>query len=130
MSLVAAWFWGILLVGATVFLAVTGTLLVRRLVAVEVLERQNEVVGFIHANIGVVYAVLLGFTALTAWEAYQRAHDRVEQEANELADMFRNAGAYPDDVRSELETQLRAYTRLVMAGDGGTPVERRNLGSV
>ena len=128
MSLVAAWFWGILLVGATVFLAVAGALLVRRLVTVEVLERQNEVAGFIHAVIGVVYAVLLGFTALIVFEAYQKAHDRVEQEANELADLFRNAQAFPDDVRSELETQLRAYARLVVEKEWPAMAERRSSG--
>ena len=50
--------------GATLFLSVTGTLLVRRRVPVEVLERHNEVAGFIYGVIGVVYAVLLGFTAI------------------------------------------------------------------
>ena len=41
-----AWFWSLLLVGATVFLSVAGTLMVRRLIPVEVLERHNEVAGF------------------------------------------------------------------------------------
>ena len=41
-----AWFWGLLLVGATAFLSVARTLMVRRLIPVEVLERHNEVAGF------------------------------------------------------------------------------------
>jgi hypothetical protein len=67
-----AWFWSLLLVGATVLLSVAGTLMVRRLISVEVLERHNEVAGFIYAVIGVVYAVLLGFAAITVWERYVR----------------------------------------------------------
>ena len=69
-SLFAAWFWGILLVGATVLLSVAGSLLVRRWATVEVLECHKEVAGFIYAVIGVLYAVLLGFTAIiVAWLA-------------------------------------------------------------
>jgi hypothetical protein len=39
--------------------------LARRLNGVEVLERHDEVAGFIYAVIGVAYAVLLGFAAIT-----------------------------------------------------------------
>jgi len=61
----SGWVWSLLVVGATVLLSIAGTLLVRRLIGVEVLERHNEVAGFIYAVIGVVYAVLLGFAAIT-----------------------------------------------------------------
>jgi hypothetical protein len=68
-----AWLWGMILVGGAVLLAIAGTLMVRRWVPVEVLERHNEVAGFIYAVIGVVYAVLLGFTAIIVWERYDKA---------------------------------------------------------
>ena len=106
MSLVAPWFWGILLVGATVLLSVAGSLLVRRWATVEVLECHKEVAGFIYAVIGVLYAVLLGFTAIIVWERYEKAHTSVEQEANEVADLFRDAQVFPNELRNELESQL------------------------
>ena len=114
MSLVAAWFWGILLVGATVLLSVAGSLLVRRWATVEVLECHKEVAGFIYAVIGVLYAVLLGFTAIIVWERYEKAHTSVEQEANEIADLFRDAQVFPNEPRNELESQLRTYVGLVL----------------
>jgi hypothetical protein len=43
---------------------------------VEVLERHNEVAGFIYAVIGVLYAVVLGFTAVIVWERYDQAKSR------------------------------------------------------
>ena len=121
-----AWLWGILLVGAMVLLAVAGTLLARRWVGVEVLKLNNEVAGFIYAVIGVVYAVLLGFTAIIVWEQYDKAQAVVDQEANELADLYRNAQTFPDGVRRELETRLRTYARLVVEKEWPAMVERKS----
>jgi hypothetical protein len=60
MSPLGGLFWSLLVVGGIPLLAVAGALLVRRWATVEVLERHNEVAGFVYAVIGVVYAVLLG----------------------------------------------------------------------
>ena len=120
------WLWGILLVGTMVLLAVAGTLLARRWVGVEVLKLNNEVAGFIYAVIGVVYAVLLGFTAIIVWEQYDKAKAVVEQEANELADLYRDAQTFPDDVRRELETRLRTYARFVVEKEWPAMVERKS----
>ena len=120
------WLWGILLVGAMVLLAVAGSLLARRWVGAEVLKLNNEVAGFIYAVIGVVYAVLLGFTAIIVWEQYDKAKAVVEQEANELADLHRDAQTFPDEVRRELETRLRTYARLVAEKEWPAMVERKS----
>ena len=107
-------FWGTLIVGGITFVALAGALLVRRWANVEVLERHNEVAGFIYAVVGVLYAVVLGFTAVIVWERYDQAQAEVEKEANALGDLFRDAQAFPDDTRKELETKLRSYARLVV----------------
>jgi len=119
-----AWLWGILLVGATVLLAVAGTVLARRWVSVEILKLNNEVAGFIYGVIGVLYAVLLGFTAIIVWEQFDNAQEGVDQEANELADLYRDAQAFPDDTRRELETLLRAYAKLVVEKEWPAMAER------
>lgn len=114
MSNLDTWFWSILLIGALPALAVAGALLVRRAVGPEVLERHNEVAGFIYAVIGVVYAVLLGFTAIIVWEQFRHAQAGVEREANALADLHRDAQVFPPEVRKTMETRVRAYARLVV----------------
>jgi len=126
--MLSTWFSTLLLVGATVLLSIAGTVLVRRLISVEVLERHNEVAGFIYAVIGVVYAVLLGFAAITVWERYDRAQASVEQEANDLADLYRDAETFPGDVRTQLARQIRDYVQLAvekewpaMAGGKSSP---------
>ena len=114
MSQLATLLWGIVIVGGITVLATAGALFVRQWVAVEVLERHNEVAGFIYSVIGVMYAVLLGFTAIIVWERYDQAQAAVEKEANELGDLARDAQAFPDEVRKEIETKLRSYIRLVI----------------
>src|SRR6188768_2599896 len=97
-----AWLLGILLVASLILVAVAGTLGVRRRFGVETLKLNNEVAGFIYAVVGVLYAVLLGFTAIIVWERFDNAQAGVDHEANALADLYRNAQAFPDDVRRDI----------------------------
>lgn len=118
--------WVFLLIAATVLLVVAGTMLVRRWVGVETLKFNNEVAGFIYAVVGVLYAVLLGFTAIIVWEQFDKAQAGVEQEANELADLWRDAQTFPDDTRRQMESQLRAYARLVVEKEWPAMAERKS----
>jgi hypothetical protein len=108
------WLWAFLLVVIMPALAVGCALMVRRRVGPEVLARHNDVAGFIYAVIGVVYAVLLGFTAIIVWEQFQTAKEGVEMEANALADLYRDAQVFPPEVRDAVADRLEAYARLVM----------------
>ena len=123
--MLSAWFWAFFLIGATLLLTVAGSLLVRRLITVEVLQRHNDVAGFIYAVIGVVYAVLLGFAAVTVWERYDRAQASVEQEANDLADLYRDAQTFPSDIRAELESRIRDYVQLAVEKEWPAMAERK-----
>lgn len=126
MSQLATLLWGIAIVGGITVLATLGALLVRHWVPVEVLERHNEVAGFIYSVIGVMYAVLLGFTAIIVWERYDQAQTAVENEANELGDLFRDAQAFPDEDRKEIETKLRSYIRLVIEKEWPAMAENKS----
>ena len=110
----SALFWGILVVGTAVALAIGGMLLVRRSVTLAGLEKHNLVAGNIYAVVGVVHAVLLAFIAIVVWQQHTLAKTRVEQEANELGDLYRDAQAFPEKVRIRLHNQIRTYTRVVV----------------
>jgi hypothetical protein len=125
MSVIQAWLLGILFVGALTAASIGGFLLVRRRASLDTLEQHNEVAGFIYAIVGVLYAVLLGFSAIIVWEQYVHAHSRVEQEANQVADLYRDARVFPPDLRSEIQTELRAYARTVVEKEWPAMAERR-----
>jgi hypothetical protein len=79
-----------------------------------VLARHNDVAGFIYAVVGVVYAVLLGFTSIIVWEQFRNAQENVEREANALADLYRDSRVFPLEVRDAVERHVRSYARLVV----------------
>jgi hypothetical protein len=110
----SAWIWGFLFVGATVGLAIGGMLLVRRSVTLSTLESHNQVAGYIYSVVGVVYAVLLAFIAIVVWQQHTQVQSQVEQEANQLGDLYRNAQVFPEEVRTRLQNQIRAYSRSVV----------------
>src|SRR6187200_2598187 len=128
MTSVETWFWILVFVVALPAFAVGGALLVRRIVGVDVLADHNDVAGFIYAVVGVVYAVLLGFSAIIVWEQFRRAQEGVEEEANALADLYRDSRVFPPEVRNAVELAVREYTRLMvekewpaMAGGESSP---------
>jgi hypothetical protein len=114
MSSLESWWWTLLFVVILPMVAIGGALLVRRVVGVEVLARHNDVAGFIYAVIGVVYAVLLGFSAIIVWEQFRNAREVAELEANAVADLYRDTRAFPPDAREEVIAELREYVRLVI----------------
>ena len=114
MSILPTLLWILMLVVVLPGAAVGGALVVRRAVGAEVLARHNDVAGFIYAVIGVVYAVLLGFTAIIVWEQFRKAEEVGELEANALADLYRDAQVFPAEFRRQAQDRLRDYARLVV----------------
>jgi hypothetical protein len=107
------WLYGILFVGSVVAVAMGGGLLVRRSASLEFLESHNEVAGFIYAVVGVIYAVLLAFVVAFVWEQHRTAEASVEQEANQLGDLFRDTEAFPARRREVLQASIRSYVQMV-----------------
>jgi hypothetical protein len=110
----SAWIWGFLFVGAVVGLAIGGMLLVRRSVTLSTLESHNQVAGYIYGVVGVVYAVLLAFIVIVVWQQHTQVQTQVEQESNQLGDLYRSARVFPEEVRTRLQNQIRAYSRIVV----------------
>jgi hypothetical protein len=85
----------------------------------------NEVVGFYLGAITVFYGITLGLLAISTWTTYSDVEARVDQEAVALGSLYRSVGSYPEPVRSELQQDLRNYTREVI--DRGWPQQRRGI---
>lgn len=77
----------------------------------------NDVVIFVAANFGLVYAVLLGLMIVATFQNTKDLQDHVAMEASSLATIYSTADAYPEPLRNELRSQLRDYTHYVIQKD-------------
>jgi hypothetical protein len=74
----------------------------------------NDVVGFIIAVVGVIYAVLLAFVVIVAWESFTRAEEVVGQEASALRTLYRNSAGLPAEAQAEMEGLVVRYATEVV----------------
>ena len=115
---------GAVIVALSVVAAWLGLFVFDRFVDVSVRRRHNDVAGFIIAIIGVVYAVLLAFIAVAAWANFDNANRVVQQEANLVDNLYRDAIAIPEPARSAVREDIKQYLRLVI--DEEWPAQRQH----
>lgn len=82
------WISGLILVGLGTTLAMLGPLLIRQFVTLDKLAINNEVAGFKFATVGVLYAVLLGFSVIVVWQKFADADDTVDKEGGAAAALY------------------------------------------
>jgi hypothetical protein len=80
-------------------------------------RQANDVVIFVAANFGLVYAVLLGLLIVATFQITKDLQDHIAMEASSLSTIYSTADAYPEPLRSELRVQLRDYSHYVLDKD-------------
>jgi hypothetical protein len=108
---------GVLLVGAATLLAMAGPVLVRQRLSLDRLRLNNEVAGFMFATVGVLYAVLLAFAVIIAWERFSKAEDVAAQEAGAATTLYRLADNIGGDPGAALRDGLTRYVRAVITDE-------------
>jgi hypothetical protein len=103
---------GIVIVGGFVVVSLGVGYLVATFTSREVRAAHNDLAGFILAVVGVIYAVLLAFVAISVWERFQEAEMRSYDEAGALTTVYRDAESFPQG--EPLRTAVRAYVRSVI----------------
>ena len=78
---------------------------------------QNDLIGWHLSVLGTTYAVVLGFMLFTAWTNFGAAELNADLEANALRNLFRLAEGLPQQQRTQLEMQARAYANAVVEQD-------------
>jgi Protein of unknown function (DUF4239) len=87
----------------------------RRLIHAE--RQANDVVIFVAANYGLLYAVLLGLLTVATFQTTKDLEDHIADEASSLSTMYHSADGYPEPLRSQLKSELRDYTHYVIEKD-------------
>jgi hypothetical protein len=104
---------GFLVVAPTVAATVAAVRVLRSRLAPAV-GGDNEAAGFVYSMIGVVYAVLLAFIVSVVWQQHDDARGGADREAQEIATLLRDSGAFPDEARERMRTALLAYARAAV----------------
>lgn len=103
---------GFLFVALWLAIALGVAAIVWRFANHEVMREHNDIAGFILAVVGVVYAVLLAFVAVGAWERFAVAEVHTYDEANSLIQVYRDVGLFPQ--KQLVRTELRKYVNVVL----------------
>jgi hypothetical protein len=101
-------------VGGSLLSSLLLLLVFHRFLPVDLRSAHNDVAGFTIAIVGVIYAVLLAFIAVSAWETHGKAQEVVQIEANAIGNLYVDSIGLPPEVRFPIWRYLRDYTRKVI----------------
>ncbi len=105
---------GVLVVIVSVLVALTGLVLVNRLVSETRRSSSNVGGGLIFRPISGVFGILIGFTAFLVWQQYTTAYVTTQREASELAAIYWHAEQLPNSERLQVQDLARSYARIVI----------------
>jgi len=108
------WLLGVVVVGFATSASCVGLIIFHHFVHVEVRKAHNDLAGFIVAIISVMYAVLLAFITIATWEAFSKAQDIVDNEADYLGSIYRDTEGLPASMGQGIRDDLRKYTDTVI----------------
>ena len=74
----------------------------------------SEAVSGTVQAIGVFYGITVGLIAVGVWNTNSSASDLVSREATSLGALYRDVTGYPEPIRSDLQSTLRAYTLFII----------------
>ena len=99
----------IILSAMFVIFAIVGILIVRNTINRKSLKENHDVAGFVFTNLGVLYAVLLGFTVVNVQQRFDKIKDVAEQEAGYLSALYRDSEVFSEKNRHEIRESIKTY---------------------
>ena len=107
-------FYGLLIVLASVVAAVAGLMLAQRLIPLSLRERNNTATGTIYAALYVMFGVSVGFSLLLTWQQYNTARQVAKSEAVAVEQVYRLVDSLPEPDRTRIQKLTVSYARGVV----------------
>jgi hypothetical protein len=92
-------------------------------------ERNNEIGTTLFELITVLYAIVLAFVLITAWENRNDAGQVTYREAGGLVDVYWTAAVLPDEERDAVRAAVREYTESVIEDEWPAMSVREDVGT-
>jgi hypothetical protein len=102
-------FYVLLVVLASLAVAVAGLLLTQRFIPLPVRERHNDTIGIIYAALYVMFGVTIGFSLFSVWQQYNTARQEVHSEAAAVEQVYRLAEGMPEPERTRVQELAVSY---------------------
>ena len=80
----------------------------------QVSSADSEFTGAMLQSVMVFYGLAVALIAVSVWGTYGEISHSVSAEATSLAALYRDVGGYPEPIRSQLQSELREYTKSVI----------------
>ena len=111
---IPSFFLGLIVVGGAVAFSILGLLIVRRFISHSKLKTHHDVADPILGALAAIYAVLIAFVVVTVWQSFDKSNANVQQEANCLADVYRDSEAFSPDFHRKVGDLLCEYRQAVI----------------
>ncbi len=77
-------------------------------------EEATDVKSVYFSMVGVLYAILLAFVVVVAWEQFNAAEEATHTEATRMSNLMRDAGAFPDADRQQVRSAIMTYAEAIV----------------
>lgn len=77
-------------------------------------EEHTDVKSVYFSMVGVLYAILLAFVVVVAWEQFNAAEEATHTEATRLSNLLRDSRAFPPAYREPIQSAIVTYTEAVV----------------
>jgi hypothetical protein len=101
-------------VGFLVAITMAAILLVRKFVQRKHLRESHDVAGFVFANLGVLFSVLLGFTVVNVQQRFDKIQENTEVEASYLEELYQDAEVFVKSEREKIQQAIKKYIQDVI----------------
>jgi Protein of unknown function (DUF4239) len=86
-------------------------------------EAHNDVHAVYFSMVGLLYAILLAFVVVVAWEQFNAAENATETEVTRLSNLMRDAEALPTSDRARIQSSILTYAQQVVDREYDTMAE-------
>ena len=104
----------ILFTGAWAAFAVIGFRIALRYRPQDRIEEHNDTYGVYFSMVGLLYAILLAFVVVVAWEQFNAAEESTHTEVTRLSNLFRDTVPLEDAEQNRIQNALVVYVQNVI----------------
>lgn len=104
---------GIIFTSVCIFFSLLGLWVVQNTTTAKTRKSNHDVAGFTFGIVGVVYAVLLGFTVVNVNDRFNEIQMNLVQESAVMLQLYRDAEGLPAENRIAIREQIKKYALLV-----------------